>query len=290
MRGCRPLAQFSVRNTGLQWKIYCVGLPVAVDGQPDSSGPRGGDTRRLRRPSPSILPGSPCILLAASLQGECADTGAPAGARTPPGRLCSPRILHLFCFSGARMGTRCTLSTCSSLQPPTEVPYVSVMNRHEAWGLGSGSCQSLATEWTRELAGWRRQSCRVWRGRVWIAVVSGHLQHPEGLSKSKSESPKVQAVMAQSPPSLWLIMPAEGLVHFIWDDDSCPGLQESGPGLHLPEQGRESNLARGAVGHLRKTQRPPQILVGCQSRTRILLVAASVLLMVPCIKCATACL
>lgn len=51
------------------------------------------------------------------------------------------------------MGTRCTLSASSSLQPPTEVPYVSVMNRHEAWGLGSGSCQSQVAEWTGELAG-----------------------------------------------------------------------------------------------------------------------------------------
>lgn len=47
-----------------------------------------------------------------------ADTGTHRQARTPPGRLCSPRILHLFCFSRTRMGTRCTPSTSSSLQPP----------------------------------------------------------------------------------------------------------------------------------------------------------------------------
>lgn len=207
-----------------------------MDGQPDSSGPHGRDA------SP---PGSPCILLAASLQGECADTGASAGARTPPGRLCSPRILHLFCFSRARMGTRCTLSTSSSLQPPTEVPYVSVMNRHEAWGRGSGNCQSLVAEWTRELPGQCGQSHRAWWVRVWAAVLSGHPQHPEGLSQSTARSPKVQAVVAQrhqSPPSLWLVVPAEGLMPFIRDDylplpNTCLAIRRQGQACTCQSKG-----------------------------------------------------
>lgn len=88
----------------------------------------------------------------------------------------------------------------------------------------------------------------------------------------------------QSPPSLWLITPAEGLVHFIRDDcllpqDTCPGLQDSGPSLHLPEQRRDSHLARGAVGsHFSPMSqmgkaapgrlRPPRSLVGCQKQNQ----------------------
>lgn len=159
------------------------------------------------------------------------------------------------------MGTRCTLSTSSSLQPPTEVPYVSVVNRHEAWGLGSDSCQSLVAEWTGQ-SGWpagTKPQGVVCQGLG--SVLSGHPpQNAEGLSKSKVKSPKVQR--HQSPPSLWLITPAEGLVHFIWEDYLLlPGLLPWPSGVRVkpapPKRGRESNLARASVGFI-----PPNITAG----------------------------
>lgn len=114
------------------------------------------------------------------------------------------------------------------------------------------------------------------------SVLSGHPQNAEGLSKSKAKSPKVQR--HQSPPSLWLITPTEGLVHFIWEDYLLlPGLLPWSSGVRVkpapPERGKESNLARASVGLIpppisrlgknspRKTQRPPQSLAGCQKQS-----------------------
>lgn len=132
-------------------------------------GAEGWTTRPLRTPSArtpeprkSKLPPSPCRLpcFPPSSQrprvwGERADTHTQT--HTPPGRLCSPHILPLFCFSGARMGTRCTHNWQLPPVPPTEVPYVSVMNKHEApgqGGLGSGSCQSPLRRRDGAIPGW----------------------------------------------------------------------------------------------------------------------------------------
>lgn len=136
------------------------------------------------------------------------------------------------------------------------------------------------------------------------SVLSGHPQNLEGLSKSKAKSPKVQR--HQSPPSLWLITPTEGLVHFIWEDYLLlPGLLPWSSGVRVkpapPERGKESNLARASVGLIppqyhgwgktapERLRDHPRALQVARGRARILLVAASVLPMVPCDECAAAC-
>lgn len=98
------------------------------------------------RPVPPPLPAAP----------RCGDSVQAHTCAHAPGRLCSPHILCLFGFGGARMGTGCTLTIGSFRDPPAAVPYVSVMNKHRlcGWGLGSGSCQSPPSGRGRATTGW----------------------------------------------------------------------------------------------------------------------------------------
>lgn len=113
------------------------GLGAAV------SSAESSEATETKTRSPALPPLQPGLCFLRSPRPPRRWASARRHARARLRRLCSPHVARLLCFGRARMGTRCTVTIGSSLRssPPTEVPYVSVVNKDEAprW---RGSCQS----------------------------------------------------------------------------------------------------------------------------------------------------